>query len=40
MGMAYIYEPKGKIEVKATGAFPVQAPAHRLITSVDTRYAS
>ncbi|WWC87317.1 uncharacterized protein L201_002206 [Kwoniella dendrophila CBS 6074] len=39
MAMTYIYEPDG-ISIKPSGAIPTKAPSHRLMTSLDSRYAS
>ncbi|WRT65174.1 uncharacterized protein IL334_002117 [Kwoniella shivajii] len=39
MAMTYIYEPDGS-SVKESGAIPTKSPSHRLMTSLDSRYAS
>nr|XP_019005576.1 uncharacterized protein I203_02433 [Kwoniella mangroviensis CBS 8507]OCF69037.1 hypothetical protein I203_02433 [Kwoniella mangroviensis CBS 8507] len=39
MAMTYIYEPNGQ-SVNEAGAIPTKAPSHRLMTSLDSRYAS
>ncbi|WVR04349.1 hypothetical protein IAU60_001350 [Kwoniella sp. DSM 27419] len=39
MGMTYLYEPNGR-SVAPSMAVPTKAPTHRLMTSLDSRYAS
>ncbi|WWC67524.1 uncharacterized protein I206_101432 [Kwoniella pini CBS 10737] len=39
MAMTYIYEKDGS-SVKPSGAIPTKSPSHRLMTSLDSRYAS
>ncbi|WWC59034.1 uncharacterized protein I303_101580 [Kwoniella dejecticola CBS 10117] len=40
MAMTYLYETPDGHTVKPSGAIPTKAPSHRLMTSLDSRYAS
>ncbi|KAI9635424.1 uncharacterized protein MKK02DRAFT_44113 [Dioszegia hungarica] len=40
MAMTYLFEPTANGGVVEAGTIPVQAPSHRLMTSMDNRYAS